>query len=89
MSPAPVPTSLDLSIEGMTFEGFDQGFADRAAQAFETGLRDGLAHPDLAARLADLHSRALGAVVLDLPHAATPEDFGAALAQVILDEVSR
>lgn len=89
MSVAPAPSSLDLSIEGLTFDGFEQGFADRAAQAFETGLRDGLAHPGLAARLADFNSRALGAVVLDLPHAATPEDFGAALAQAILDEVAR
>ena len=89
MSFAAASPKLDLSIDGLTFDGFDQGFADRAAQAFEAGLRDGLERPDLTNRLADLSSRTFGAVVLDLPHASTPEDFGAALAQAILDEVAR
>lgn len=89
MMHAPDMPTLDLAIEGLTFDGFDQGFADRAAQAFETGLREGLAGPDLADRLSDLRSRALGAVFLDLPNAATPEDFGTALARAILDEVAR
>lgn len=89
MMHAPGMAMIDLTIEGLTFDGYDQGFADRAARAFETGLREGLTRPDLADRLSDLNSQALGAVVLDLPHAATPEDFGSALARAILDEVTR
>ncbi len=71
---------LDISIDGLTFEGFEQGFAMRAGSALEAALLEG------AVVLSG--SREIGALSLERLDFSTPEALGRSLARAILQEVS-
>ncbi|WP_136440758.1 hypothetical protein [Pacificoceanicola onchidii] len=77
--------SVDLSIAGLRFEGFEPGFANAAGAAFESALNAGLAEMDAR----DLADRSLGLLVLDGLDYRTPERLGQSLAKALLREVFR
>ena len=80
--------AVEFHIGGLRFDGFDQGFADRAGAAFEAGLRDGLDAQGLTERLAAGAGRELGLLTLGGLDFSTPERLGRSLARAVLREVA-
>ena len=70
----------DICIDGLSFEGFEQGFAMRAGSALEAAL--------LESTVVLSGSREIGALRLERLDFSSPEALGQSLARAILQEVA-
>lgn len=80
--------AISFDLEGIRFDGFDEGFAERASSALKDGLTTGLNDPSIQQALVERADINIEHLSLDGLDFSTPDRLGQSLARAILHRVA-